>query len=506
MNKLPTQFIKDMQAMLGDGFEAFIKTYEEPWHRGIRINTLKISKTDFLNKYKGQLDLKENSPIPWCSTGYYYSGASEESAAKSPLYNAGLFYIQEPSAMSPVEYMDIKPGMRVLDLCAAPGGKSTQIAAKLQAQGLLVANDISLKRTKAILKNIEIQGITNAVITNAAPEELAGFFGGYFDRILVDAPCSGEGMFRKDSSIIKSYKELILDITDLQLHILTEASKMLKDDGMLMYSTCTFNTKENEEVILKFLEKNQDFEAVDTWKKHPEASEYGFSQGLMGIKAFRLYPHKIKGEGHFLCLLRKKTSTYQDQLLNNAMNFSLERQDDFEEVYLEKLTQATEKKLPREEKKSKNKDLKRINPLDKGQQSKEAIIKALTEFLSDHLTRIIDTEKITVNGTSIYKEILDTKGAKFRIIRNGLYLGDAARGTFEPSSALIMSLKKEDLKNTISLALDDMNLTKYLKCETLDIDLPDGLYFVCADKYPLGYTKIKNKTAKNFYNKNWRLL
>lgn len=517
MNKLPSNFLEKMKAMLGEEYPQFLGTYEKPYLQGLRVNNLKIDTKEFHHRYKDHLNLEDESAIPWCPSGFYYRDAGEGTAvSKSPLYLAGLFYIQEPSAMSPVEFLDVHPHMKVLDLCAAPGGKSTQIASKLQNTGLLVSNDISLKRTKAILKNIEIQGITNALITNGSPQELADFFGSYFDRILVDAPCSGEGMFRKDPAIIKAYEEVLENIEDLQLSILEQASAMLIAGGILLYSTCTFNPKENEEIILKFLALNPDFELVDLWQKYPLAEAYGFAKAQAPVPGFRLYPHHLKGEGHFVCALAKKEQNKEAEPADGAASQRelLHKASEIQSAKIEILDLGGNINPGSKEDRAEKRSGKRQGVNPKGSKgspapqksdARETLLSALERFQSE-LQEPLAVRKLVLSGGSLYDEILDTRGAKFRIIRNGLYLGDLKNEDFTPSPALILSMKKENFRQSICFLADEIPLVKYLKGETIDLDVPDGTYYICVDEFPLGYVKVKNKTAKNFYNKNWRLL
>lgn len=529
MNLLPNNFLKQMENILKNEYHDFLATYDKPHFQGLRINRLKISTEDFRQRYGAHLGISSADGVPWCSTGFYHGTSAEgEAVSKSPLYHAGLYYIQEPSAMAPVEFMDIETGMKVLDLCAAPGGKSVQIATKLEGKGLLVSNDISLKRTKAILKNIEIQGIKNALVTNGSPEELAEFFGDYFDRILVDAPCSGEGMFRKDPAIIRSYEEVLADVEAIQHEILSQAATMLRPGGKLVYSTCTFNPAENEEIIQKFLAEHVDFEVVNLADIHPQASSYGFQPGLKGI-GFRLYPHHLKGEGHFLCLLEKKKQGEGEasSKIRSEGNFDhlypmqalAELVDDCGEINRSGSLSTNQKNRNDINQKNKGKSSRKTwkntskyenDYKQKGGRQEEAgqvDYKALlSDYQANQLETALEIGKLVYENGAIYNEIIDTQGAKFRIIRNGLYLGDIKNEAFTPSPAFIMAMEKQDFQHALSFAVDDGRLVKFLKGETLDLEETDGTYIICLDEYPLGYVKVKNQTAKNFYNKNWRLL
>lgn len=454
MQNLPDIFLKEMKSLLKDDFDIFLETYNEPKHAGLRANLLKVSIEELQNVLDNNISNLELRPVPWCPSGFYFS--SEERPAKSPYYNAGLYYIQEPSAMSAVELLNIEENMRVLDLCSAPGGKTTQIASKLKNTGIVVSNDISNQRIKAVLKNIEIHGISNCLITNDSPEKLSKIFFEYFDRVLIDVPCSGEGMFRKDPDLIKTYISSREANPQMQKNIIKEAAKMLKPEGLLMYSTCTFNLEENEHQILEFLNENPSFKPVKLIPNH------GFSEGFELTESNRLFPHKLKGEGHFLCLLQK---TYTSDFHDNPIKKS-------------SVKYTPKNKLPKE----------------------------YLEFEKDELNISIDGNFVVENGR-IYKELdlnVNLKGIK--IVRNGLYLGEIKGKNFIPSSAFIMALKKDDFKHTISLNVNDENLIKYLKCETIFLEEKNGFYIICVDKHPLGYGKVQNGTLKNYYNKNWRIL
>ena len=240
---LPGEFLKEMQGLLGDEYEDFLASYNNEYMRGIRCNTLKVTPEVFEKTVPFV-----SGKIPWTENGYYTN--EEEQPAKHPYYFAGLYYIQEPSAMLPAALLDVKPGDRVLDLCAAPGGKTTELGAKLKGKGMLVSNDISASRAKALVKNVELFGIKNAVVVSEAPEKLAERFEGYFDKILVDAPCSGEGMFRKVHSIAKNWEQYGSQYyADIQRTVLPAAVKMLRPGGMMLYSTCTFSREEDEEAV-----------------------------------------------------------------------------------------------------------------------------------------------------------------------------------------------------------------------------------------------------------------
>ncbi|MBD8972264.1 MAG: SAM-dependent methyltransferase, partial [Clostridiales bacterium] len=301
--ELPIAFEQKMKMMLGSDYANYLASFEENAHQGLRVNTAKISVEEFL-----KLSPYALKPVPWCPNGFYYE--KQEKPAKHPYYFAGLYYIQEPSAMTTASLLPVKEGDVVLDLCAAPGGKSTELAAKLNGSGLLITNDISNSRAKALLKNIEVFGVGNALVTSEPPNTLAKRFPAFFDKILIDAPCSGEGMFRKQNNMTKAWESNGVDLfVGLQRSILKEAVTMLKPDGMIIYSTCTFSKEENEQSIEYLLSLDDSLELVELPKfegfdeGHPEWGNTG-NEELR--KCRRLWPHRIEGEGHFVALVHKK--------------------------------------------------------------------------------------------------------------------------------------------------------------------------------------------------------
>ena len=235
--QLPENFAFRMEELLKEEYEAFLNSYDEKTYAGLRMNTLKITPEEYLAMTKQELE-----PVSWCPTGFYYNGSREYS--KNALYHAGLYYIQEPSAMFPAQVLPVSEGDYILDMCAAPGGKSTALAAKLHGTGILVSNDISASRAKALLKNIEASGVRNSIVLTEDPKNLVPVFPQYFDKILIDAPCSGEGMFRKEPSMMKAWEKNGPDFfSKLQRQIVDSGVAMLKPGGMMVYSTCTFSVE-----------------------------------------------------------------------------------------------------------------------------------------------------------------------------------------------------------------------------------------------------------------------
>lgn len=278
MTELPAEFIDRMKKILGAEFESFMQSYTRPPEKAIRVNTLKISPDEFEKISPIKLDGK----VLWENSGYYAKG---ESLGKTVAHAAGLYYVQEPSAMCAAPELEVKPGERVLDLCSAPGGKGTQLAARMNGGGVLVLNEIDAKRCEILRGNVERSGVKNAVTTNKSPQKLAEIFPNYFDKILVDAPCSGEGMFKKEPNAIPEWSTAnVKRCAERQTEILKCADEMLAGGGRLVYSTCTFAPEEDEEQIESFLQTHAEYKL---------------------LKMKKLLPHKIRGEGHFCAVLEK---------------------------------------------------------------------------------------------------------------------------------------------------------------------------------------------------------
>lgn len=472
MISLPIEFTEKMKNLLGEEYETFLASYEQPRNFGLRVNVNKISPEEFEKLAPFHL-----TKIPWTENGYYYE--EQDAPARHPFYYAGLYYLQEPSAMTPASRLKVEPGDKVLDLCAAPGGKATELGARLHGQGVLVANDISASRAKALLKNVEVFGIRNSFVVNDVPAKLASQFPEFFDKILVDAPCSGEGMFRKDPAVAKVWDaQKPIACAKQQKEIICRAAEMLAPGGQLLYSTCTFSPEENEQVICFLLEDREDMELLEIIPYE------GFSKGLTDEqhpeleKCVRIWPHKMAGEGHFLALFQKR---------NANPEADKDLKDFGKEVALfEKNTSLEQLKLSKQE------------------------YGALKEFFQD-VSMKIDWSDVEIRKGQVYcvpKELGKRKGIPF--LRNGLYLGEIKKDRFEPSQSFAMALRKEEYVSCVDLHYDDPRLQRYLKGETIDIDdLPvarnKGWQLVCVDGYPLGWGKLVNGTLKNKYHAGWRM-
>jgi NOL1/NOP2/sun family putative RNA methylase len=468
---LPKLFEDRMRKLLGEEYEEYLECFSLPHFGGLRVNTLKITTEEFENICPFSI-----RRIPWMMNGYYFD--TEQQPSKHPYYYAGLYYIQEPSAMTPASLLPIKGGDRVLDICAAPGGKSTELGAKLGSEGILVANDISNSRAQALLKNIELFGIRNSVVLSEAPDKLVEYFPEYFDKILIDAPCSGEGMFRKSSSMIKNWEQNGVEYySKLQKEIVLNAAKMLKPGGYMLYSTCTFSPEENEGTISYLLEQNPEFQVVNALHEEELQKAYGLSyegfdhgkpQWVNGkeelINCIRLWPHKIDGEGHFIALLHKRINHNEDG--NRSAPAS-------------------------------------SNPMGKISNilSDEAV-----NFIKD-LKFPVKQEHLVVHEDKVYllpEGLPNLKG--LRILRQGLLLGEMKKLRFEPSQALACSLIPSEYGKIIRLRVDDPNVIRYLKCESIEPegDYKDGWNLVCVEEFPLGWIKVAKNNYKNKYQAGWR--
>lgn len=311
---LPELFCKKIEDLLGQEYDAFLAALDRPRAVGLRLNSLKLSLGDQSADRSRQSALSAFclSPIPWEPTGYYYDETTRPGL--HPWHDAGLYYLQEPSAMAPVILLDPQPGEKVLDLCAAPGGKTTQIAGRMENRGLLVCNEIHPKRAAILASNVERLGVSNALVLNEHPARLAERFVGYFDRILVDAPCSGEGMFRKHDAAFTDWSpETVAMCARRQAEILDSAAGMLRPGGRLVYSTCTFSPEENEGTAADFLERDSDFyvEEVKAPWFAPGRPEWADGNPALA-RTFRLWPHKLRGEGHFAAVFRKHAAVAAD--------------------------------------------------------------------------------------------------------------------------------------------------------------------------------------------------
>ena len=452
MNQLPSAYIVKMKRLLGEaGFFAYTRALEQPTERALRLNLLLCP--DGLPP----CPLEEEGMgerVPWARGAYFVRGDARPGL--SPLHEAGLFYLQEPSALSAVTALDPQPGERVLDLCAAPGGKSTQIAALMAGRGLLVCNEPVPSRAQILSRNIERMGVTNAVVTCALPEQLAPRFPAFFNRILVDAPCSGEGMFRRQPEAIAEWSEgAPAGCAQRQLDILESAVSMLAPGGTLVYSTCTFNDTENEGVLARLLERHAELSAVPFALPGLPAAPGGY---------VHLYPHEIRGEGHFVSLLRKAADTPAPE------------------------ERGTSSRAPRRAKGSR---VQAASPI------------ALPK---DVLAPGVRLERLYAAGDALWSlpEGLDVQRLDgLRTLRTGLLLARLEGRHVEPDHALAMALRPEQAARTAELTREQA--LAYQAGEALELgNLPGGCTLLTHQGVSLGFGRQSGGLMKNRYPKGLR--
>ena len=427
---LPEAFLTRIKTQLGEEYEAFLQALERPRAVALRFNPLKGDRPAL--PFVGQ-------PVPWEPEGFYYDPAARPGL--HPYHEAGVYYLQEASAMSAVALLEPQPGERVCDLCAAPGGKTTQIAGRMQGRGFLLCNEWSPKRAKILSQNIERMGVGNALVTNETVENLARKLPGYFDRVLIDAPCSGEGMFRKEEAAVTDWsEETVAMCARRQADILRHGAQLVRPGGRLVYSTCTFAPAENEEAVAAFLEENSDFELEDV-------SAPWFTR--VGVGQFRLWPHKLLGEGHFAAVLRRKGEAETEG------------------------TPCAGEKLPKE----------------------------WTEFARS-LDLTLPEGKAILFGSNLFwapVELPELRGLK--VLRPGLELGEVKKGRFEPAHALALWLG--DCPNRVSFPADSSQIKAYIHGEVLPWE-GKGWCLVQVDGYSIGWGKGDGTQLKNHYPKGLR--
>lgn len=479
---LPIEFEKKMKAFLGNEWEEFLYSYDNNRFQALRFNTLKVGKNKSVEEeiagIMDKLCIPMDKKVTWANDAYYYD--EEKRPGKHPYHEMGLYYIQEPSAMSAAALLAPKPGMRVLDLCAAPGGKSTQLATYLGDSGLLVSNEINTQRSRILSQNIERMGIKNAIVTNEDSFVLASHFPSFFNAIQVDAPCSGEGMFRKLPEAVNEWSPQNVEICAArQKEILDNAATMLKAGGTIVYSTCTFSKEENEDVIEYFLQEHPDFTVE---------------------KLERFWPHKQDGEGHFVAKLVRRGSVNEF--------------DADYEVCEENCNKVEDTGLKDDRKTKKNKNNKNRKNETKTALTKENM-KLLSEFLdetvSEDMAAWIKNARLVMFGEQLYRlpdMEVDIKGLKVQ--RAGLHVGEFKKQRFEPSHSLALALKYSEAKNVVKLTCDDPQTTGFFNGQSVMLsdgqaaECKKGWALVCVDGYPAGWGKVNGAQVKNHYPKGLR--
>ena len=427
---LPEEFLERMKRQLGDEYGDYLASLSRPRAVALRFNPLKgeIPQLPFVRQ-----------PVPWEPMGYYYD--PDARPGLHVYHEAGVYYLQEASAMAPVALLDSQPGERICDLCAAPGGKTTQIAGRMAGQGFLLCNELNPKRARILSRNIERMAVANALVTNEHPAVLAERFPGFFDRVLVDAPCSGEGMFRKEAAAVTDWSQETVEMcARRQGEILRSAAELVRPGGRLVYSTCTFSPEENELTVARFLEEHPEFapERVDApW----------FTPGENG--SFRLWPHKLLGEGHFAAVLRKMEGNGEDVAVPAG------------------------EKLPK-----------------------------LWQPFAHSLDIDLPEGKAVTFGDTLYWAAPDLPDIrKLKVLRPGLELGTVKKERFEPAHALALWMK--DCANVQRYPADSPEISAYLQGNVVPSE-KKGWCLVSADGFSIGWGKGDGRVLKNHYPKGLR--
>lgn len=464
---LPAGFTAKMQALLGAEADTFLTSLAEPARVGLRVNTLKCSRERF-----EELSPWPLTPVPWCNAGFLLGGNTPGRPGLHPLHRAGVFYLQEPSAMAVAEAVAPKPGEWVIDLAAAPGGKATHLAGLMQNQGLLVANEVTGSRVRALGENLERLGVRHALITSESVQKLAARWGAVFDRVLLDAPCSGEGMFRKSEEAVLQWSEYLIEsCAARQDGLLAEAAGLVKPGGVLVYSTCTFAPEENEKVIAAFLAEHEEFglEPLSLPGARPGHPDWAKEPTEALKNTTRFWPHLNPGEGHFIAKLRRISGRTSG-------------------------TQTPLKASPHA-------------PVSR--QAKDLWERFVRETFSETpLHANTKTAPLTLRGEQLYalpETLPDLTGLK--TLRTGLWLGTPKKNRFEPSHSLALALTQTELAgvDTLDLEAQSPELKRYLQGDVLDAPGRDGWLIVTVSGFTLGWGRRSRGTLKNFYPKGLRL-
>lgn len=464
---IPFEFLQRMAQLLGNEYFDFFSCLHRSPRTGLRVNTLKISTSEFRALSPFQL-----SQVPWCPSGFIVENTGDEfqqvQPSKHSYHAAGLYYLQEPSAMAAAEALAPMPGEKVLDLAAAPGGKSTQLAVLMNNTGVLVANEIHPKRVWDLAENLERCGVTNTIVTNETPQNLADHFGEYFDRVLLDAPCSGEGMFRKGNVARQEWRpELVQGCAIRQSAILEQAARMLRPGGNLVYSTCTFSPEENEAVVANFLAHHPEFD-LEVITPIPGFSPgrpdwIGLPSNHLILRTIRIWPHLANAEGHFIASLLKHeaSSQYRGQ------------------VYRQ-----------------------RSASLNKNHVSKtgNSVHELVDDFCRANLTISFDSSHLAIVGSHIYLESESAPALTgLHVIHPGWWLGTIRKTRFIPAHALAMGLKSDQAAQILRLRAGDPRLLSYFAGESFPDPGNDAWVLMTVDGYPIGWGKRVQNMLKNYY-------
>lgn len=437
-------FIERMKKLLKEEYEDFFNALNKKQVKALYFNPNRPNLEQLTSKF-------ELKPHHLVRNGYYFDH-EKYALGKHPYHDCGLYYIQEPSAMIVASLLDVQKDDYILDMCAAPGGKTCYVASLLQDSGLVIANDINASRASILSSNVERFGLKNTIVTSAAPKQITKQLPEYFDKIILDAPCSGEGMFRKLDQAIDTWSmDKVKECASIQKELILEAYTALKPGGTLVYSTCTYSKEENEDIVDYLLENHPDMHLI------PIPLQHGMVGGINHKECCRLYPHKHFGEGHFIALFKKE-----------------EKESHTNRIILQESTIKKDQMV------------------------------LLNQFYKDYLT--LPTPRHIFNSQQHLYEIKPyfPKLEKVKILRQGLYLGECKKGRFEPSYALSHCLNKNMVKQSYTFSADSQEITRYLKGETLEGTNQKGYGVIYVDDYPLSFYKESNGMIKNQIPKGLR--
>lgn len=434
---LPKEFEERMKDIIPN-YDKFKKESIKDNIKSIKVNTKKISIEDFIKIFPYKIE-----QVPYALDSFYLEPNIK--IGNHPYHHAGLFYSQDPGASMPINSIEIKENYKVLDLCASPGGKSIQVATKLKS-GFLISNEVNNKRAQILYSNIERMGLNNTIVTNDKVESFSKTYQGYFDLVIVDAPCSGEGMFRKNEEAIKEWSIQNVEMCSLrQKEILKQAALLPKTNGYILYSTCTYEKCENEDII-EWFTKNYNYEV----KELKNIDEYTV-KGLGPVTlSRRFYPHIYKGEGQFMCLMQNKN------IIKEEVNYKV---------------------------------LNDLNPKEQ---------KIVDEFLNNMDIKL----NLKIQNNKVFEPVTNIPN-NIHVISSGVQVGEIKNNFFLPNHYLFKAYGKH-FKNKCNLKLEDERVLKYLKGECIEGDVPNGWGVIMVDGFPLGGYKATDKKLKNHYPKGLR--
>ena len=520
---MPMEYFEQRErALLGDRFDVLYAAPQETVERGVTVSALRSSPEQFAAKADFPLEAS-----PFCKAAFVVHQPDDLKfrPGRHPYHHAGVFYSQEPSASSAAPLLGVQPGMRVLDLCAAPGGKSSQLAAALQGRGVLVSNEYVAARAEILKSNLERMGVPNAVVLNETPARIAEALPEFFDRVLVDAPCSGEGMFRKEAVAVTQHCEaLVKQCAELGAQILDNAAALLAPGGEMIYSTCTFAPEEDEGQVAAFLARHPEFALAHVFGRvdysFGSAGEANRTGGLpLDVsKVRRIWPCQ-GGEGHFIARLVKAGTP---RTLPAPGEYTPE-----EQLWLAAAAEQSKKQKPgkgkparaesRDARASRRENARVLREEVQGKRGRRAgdsgagesaspaqSLAAWHEFAAQYFPALADRPAVVHGGGVLLPVPFPQTG--LHVLRAGVFVGSVQKGRFIPEHHLFTAFGAR-CTNREELTLADPRVTDYLSGREMAASTAaDGWCCVTVDGYPLGGGKVSAGRVKNHYPKALRLL